>query len=226
MRRDMGNTPTIKQLSEWFSSPRMARYANAPDPASLYAWDVRLQKAFLEDIEHVEVLLRNFIASRLANDCARITGDRHWYDHADVYNLNDRFLSSIEKARKRLAREGTEADYDHLVASLSLDTWRFLLTRRLEPTVWRALRDKRNGGMPHYPSKSRSDFEANVVSLYRLRNRCSHQEHLVLDDLTEETNVLDRYEASVQWVARQINPQAHEWIASISRVDAVRNERP
>lgn len=54
----------------------MARYEVASDPGTLYVWDVRLQKAYLEDIGHVEVLLRNFIADRLAADCERLTGDR------------------------------------------------------------------------------------------------------------------------------------------------------
>lgn len=225
--------PGITQLSGWFSEARMARYATASDPASLYAWDVRLQKAFLEDVEHVEVLLRNFIAQRLATDCLRRTGeddleaaDQRWYDHPDLYNLNDKFESAVRKAKARLRREHTPADYDHVVAALSLDTWRFLLVRRLEPTVWRALRAKENGGMPNYPGTSREDFELHVATIYHLRNRCSHQEHLVLADKDEETRQLDQYAWALAWVAEKVDHKAAEWIASVSRVAALRAERP
>lgn len=225
--------PDITRLSSWFSEARMARYATAAGPAALYAWDVRLQKAFLEDVEHVEVLLRNFVAQRLAADCLRRTGkddpeaaDRRWYDHPDLYNLNDKFASSVRKAKSRLRREHTPTDYDHIVAALSLDTWRFLLVRRLEPTVWRALRAKENGGMPNYPGTSREGFEARVTTIYHLRNRCSHQEHLVLADEDEETRQLDQYAGALAWVAEKIDPEAAEWIASVSRVAMLRSERP
>lgn len=230
---DTDKNPDIAQLSGWFSDARMARYATAEDPAALYAWDVRLQKAFLEDVEHVEVLLRNFIAQRLAADCLRRTGrddpnsaDRRWYDHPDLYNLNDKFASSVGKAKSRLRREQTPTDYDHVVAALSFDTWRFLLVRRLEPTVWRALRSRENGGMPNYPGTSREDFESRVTTIYHLRNRCSHQEHLVLNDEEEERRQLDQYADALAWVAGKIDPGAAEWMASVSRVSSLRSERP
>lgn len=69
-----------------------------------------------------------------------------------------------------------DATPDQIVASLSLDNWRFLLTPRLEATVWKALTDLRNGGMPHYPGRSRRDFEENVELIRNVRNRASHQE--------------------------------------------------
>ena len=58
--------PDLAKLGKWFSVARVGRYAGAPDPAALYVWDARLQRAFLEDISCVEVLLRNFISERLA----------------------------------------------------------------------------------------------------------------------------------------------------------------
>lgn len=132
----------------------------------------------------------------------------------------------MRRAKRRLSHEGTLADYDHVVATLSLDTWRFLLVRRLEPTVWRALRDKRNGGMPNYPGTSREGFEPHVATIYHLRNRCSHQEHLVLADEEEEKRQLDQYADALRWVAEKIDPEAEGWIRSVSRVDELRAARP
>lgn len=96
----------------------------------------------------------------------------------------------------------------------------------LEPTVWRALRAQANGGMPFYPGTKRAEFEAHVAEIYRLRNRCSHQERLVLEELRNEAAVLDRYSASLRWVAERIDPSAAGWIASNYRVDDVRMRRP
>ncbi|WP_307738570.1 Abi family protein [uncultured Parolsenella sp.] len=219
-------TADISRLSAWFSGPRMARYAAAPDPAALYVWDERLSKAYLEDVSHVEVLLRNFVSERLAADCERATGDRRWFDHPVRYNLRAEFARSLERAESRLAREGKEATYDRVVAALSFDVWRFLLVSRLEPTVWRALRSEANGGMPNYPGCRRAGFESRVVTIYNLRNRCSHQEHLVLDDIGEESRRLDECSGAIRWIASAIDPEAAEWILANSRVAEIRASRP
>lgn len=220
------NTPGLATLEVWFSEARMKRYASSKEPAALYVWDERLQKAFLEDVAHIEVLLRNFIATRLANDCERATGDREWYAHPERYNTSTSFGRSVEKARVRLSREGKDIAYDRVIAALPMDVWRFLLVSRLEPTVWRALRSRANGGMPHYPGTRRADFEAHVNVVYRLRNRCSHQEHLVLEDPDEEKAALDVYADAIDWVARKIDLAAADWIQSNSRVASVRSQRP
>lgn len=219
-------TPDISTLERWFSPARMARYAAADDPSALYVWDERLQKAYLEDIAHVEVLLRNFVAERLAIDCERATGEREWYDHPERYNTSLSFLRSVEKAKSRLQNEGKGISYDRVIAGLSMDVWRFLFVSRLEPTVWRALRDIANGGMPHHPGTSRADFERNVIKVYTLRNRCSHQEHLVLDDADAEKRALDEYANALDWVARKIDPEAADWIHANSRVADIRTQRP
>ena len=200
----------VSKLRAWFSPARIARYESADDPSELYVWNERLSKAFLEDISHVEVLLRNFIAERLAADCKRGAGDLRWYDHPSRYNLNSAFQKSVTKAKTRLARSGSDCSYDSVIAALSFDTWRFLLVSRLEPTVWRTIRAVENGGMPNYPGTSRSDFESHVAAIYELRNRCSHQEHLVLDDIGEENAYLDACADALQWVAGTIDPEAAE----------------
>lgn len=218
----------IQKLCDWFSAARMERYADSSDPGALYVWDGRLSKAFLEDMAHVEILLRNFIASRLANDYARrnVGEGGNWFDDLKLYNLDEKFAASVAKAKRRIVYTGRAVTYNRVIAALSLDVWRYLLVRRLEPTVWKAVRDKRNGGMPHYPGASRVDFEQRVSVIYTLRNRCSHQEHLIMDDLDEEQRHLDFLAGSINWVAEKIDPDAARWIQSNSRVTEVRANRP
>ena len=218
----------INDLNAWFSTARLSRYASAKDPAALYAWDVRLAKAYLEDVAHVEVLLRNFMSHRLSRDCESRTPchDCRWFDHPELYGLNVSTVSSIDKAKARLSHEGRKPSYDRVIAALTFDVWRFMLVRRLEPTVWRALRSRTNGGMPYYPGTKRAEFEIHVAEVYRLRNRCSHQEHLVLENPRDEMAMLNGFSASLRWVAERIDPAAADWIASNSRVDDVRGQRP
>ena len=222
------DNPNMESLNRWFSPARMARYGNTPDPSALYVWDGRLAKAYLEDVAHVEVLLRNFVAVRLEADCMRRTSGacRCWFDRPDIYNLNEVQLGSVAKAKSRLSHQGKTATYDQVVASLPMDFWRFLLAKRLEPTIWRALRDKANGGMPHHPRTSRADFERHFLTIYSLRNRCSHQEHLVMSNIDKERARLDVYSADILWVASRIDPDAAQWINENSRVSVVREQRP
>ena len=80
--------------------------------------------------------------------------------------------------------------------------------------------------MPHHPGTSRAEFESRVASVYSLRNRCSHQEHLVRDDVGNESKLLDAYADAIDWIARKIDPEAADWIRSNSRVADVRAQRP
>ena len=54
------------QVEQWFSEPRMSTYRRYRDPEAVYVWNTRLSKPYLEDIQHVEVLLRNRIDAQLS----------------------------------------------------------------------------------------------------------------------------------------------------------------
>lgn len=222
-RHQSYHAPTVSRetLQEWFSPARLSRYRIEPVDA-WYVWNTRISKAFLEDISHVEVLLRNFIDVRLSAD----TGIRRWWE-SPSYRLGG-FPRNVARAEARLRRAGLDATPDQIVASLSLDNWRFLLTPRREATVWKALTDLRNGGMPHYPGRSRRDFEENVELIRHVRNRASHQEPLISahPDQQAEIRRLAHYVTAIDTVARNINPDAAEWIATHSRVLDAIAQRP
>ncbi|WP_152973558.1 ASCH domain-containing protein [Bifidobacterium aesculapii] len=214
---------TVADLRNWFSAERMHRYEeSALDPVALYVWNTRMSKAYLEDIAHAEVMLRNFIAERLASDCDR----EDWFDQADYFGFDYEFRKAVERVKRRVRHAGHSITPDRVVAGLSLDSWRFLLVRKLEPTVWKALRDRANGGMPYYKSRRRREFEAHVVQLLDMRNRCSHQEPLIQSDADAERQYLDAQWQNLLWVVRAIDPQAADWIHSRSRVPALRGLRP
>lgn len=217
-----GSTAASREsLKEWFSSARLSRYRREPVGA-WYVWNTRISKVFLEDISHVEVLLRNFIDVRLSAD----SGSRRWWT-SSRYRLGG-FQGNVAKAERRLERVRLEATPDQIVASLTFDSWRFLLVPRLEATVWKALTEPSNGGMPHYPGRSRHDFETNVELIRRVRNRASHQEPLIsaIPDQRAEYRRLASYVTAIDTVARNINPEAANWIAAHSRVLDVIAESP
>ncbi|GAA1100438.1 MULTISPECIES: Abi family protein [Mycobacteriales] len=206
-----------EDLARWFSAPRISSYRHHPDPAALYGWNAQLAAAYFEVIGHVEVLLRNFISDRLAAESPL----PHWYDDQQRYQFTSTAQKSIRKARSRLRDPETTG---RVVAELSFDFWRFLLVRNHEVTIWRVLR---RHGMAHYPQpQPRQPFEDCVQRIYKLRNRIAHHEPLIHPNPAMETRRLDQLSADLDTLARWIDPDAADWIASVSRVSQVRSLRP
>ena len=218
-------------MDSWFSADRMHTFSVSAGNTGcgieeLYVWNSRISKAFLEDIGHVEVLLRNFMSRRLAADC----GHEDWYRQEShfVFESKDsaKFSDSITAIERRICHDGNPVTPGRVVAAMSLGSWCFLQGARLEHSVWKALRDPKNGGMPYYRSRNRAQFERHCRMMLGLRNRLSHQEHIVLDDLTAEKQYLDEQAENLDWIARAIDPKAADWIRRYSRIPQVRSQRP
>ena len=216
----------IDDLEAWFSESRMARYASSSDPVGLYLWDTRLAKAYLEDVAHIEVLLRNFISDRLQQASQRSFGTNAWYEQEDYFNLSQKFVEARDEVKERLLAAGKTVSPDSMTAGFSLGTWLFMLSKSHEPTVWRALRDPDNGGMPFYPARNRKEFQGHVETVWRLRNRCAHHEHLASSETDAERRYLDAYSDAIIWIADRIDPRASDWIKRNSRVADIRDARP
>lgn len=121
----------------------MNRFAFASSPEKLYIWNNRLSKALLEDIAHVEVLLRNWIDhsmnAEIGNEwMTNVPFCNPHYNppqHMKISAGGDRiYTQNIHKAARRAG--GKSAHKDKIIAKLSFDHWRFLLTSSKEPTVW------------------------------------------------------------------------------------------
>ncbi|RSX53234.1 RNA-binding protein [Bifidobacterium goeldii] len=224
-------TVTLTDLQRWFSAERMNTYVRSAevtgcDAVDLYVWNGRISKALLEDIAHVEVLLRNFISARLT----LASGRDDWYKDDAQFRFNSsrtkRFENSVAEIEQQIRHTGKPVTPGRVIVNMSLGSWCFLLSSRLEQTVWKALRNPTNGGMPNYPLRKRLVFENHAKMMRDLRNRLSHQEHIVLDDLAAENRYLDEQYANLDWIARVIDPKAADWIHNQSRVMMVRTERP
>lgn len=139
----VNETHHTPNLNAWFSPARMNRFAFASSPEKLYIWNNRLSKALLEDIAHVEVLLRNWIDhsmnAEIGNEwMTNVPFCNPHYNppqHMKISAGGDRiYTQNIHKAARRAG--GKSAHKDKIIAKLSFDHWRFLLTSSKEPTVW------------------------------------------------------------------------------------------
>ncbi len=202
-------------LSSWFSPARMSSYWGHSDPQRLYIWNARVSKNYLEDIQHVEVLLRNRIHDALVPRY----GDR-WFDHSHI-PFDVPAKRAIGKAKRRAGDSSQRsANPGKVIAELSLDFWRFLLTNTYTTTVWPNLQ-KTLVGRP-----KRRDFEHEVIIFYDFRNRAAHHEPVIRPSENDEARYLDRVSQAIYQTATWISPEAAEWIQGNSRVPEIRSERP
>ena len=112
--------PSDAWIEDWLSAGRFARYltvsGNSRERAlNLYEWNARLSAAFLHDLSHLEVGLRNACDRELS--AAVLAADTHWTDPITLltlfpvvgrrdrssgreYDANAIPRSNVERARK------------------------------------------------------------------------------------------------------------------------------
>lgn len=187
----------------------MSRYVRHPEPEKLYLWNTRLTKTYLADIEHLEVLLRNCIHDALTSRY----GDR-WFDNRRI-SFREIAERNIRKAKSRAG--GRQAPPGKVIAELSFDFWRYLLTNYYQASAWpqveKALKKRPD---------SRQQFEGYVDIVYKMRNRCSHHESIVQQhDISSENTYLDFVDNAIHMVADFIDPAAATWIKKNSQVPTI-----
>lgn len=216
----------LYQLESWFSRARMSSFSSCRNPSAMYVWNTRLTKAFLEDIQHVEVLLRNRIDDAMS---AEVGTDWmtavHFYcppGAASQGGADRKYSNNILRAQQRAG--GNSASKGKVIAELSFDHWRFLLTSKKEVHIWRHLRKH----LPAYSlhGKPRQPFEDAVIDVLRLRNRCAHHEPIGGSNLQNQKDRITKWAENLQQLASWIDPEAATWIHANSRVKKVWSQRP
>ena len=216
-------------LEAWFSSERMKTYSFHLDPEALYLWNTRVTKSFLEDIQHVEVLLRNCVDTAVSPRYGQ-----RWYVHPAI-PFDRQAKKSIQKAERRagIAR-GQVPPSGRVIAELSFDFWAYLFTNTYASTIWPLVRNSlvatpvsatdEGGAGIFVPSLT--DFKREVDVVYKLRNRCAHHEPIIRRNRQHENARLDRAQQAVRLLSTWIDPGASQWIAEHSRIPDLRINRP
>lgn len=183
----------------------------------------------MEDIQHVEVLLRNRVDSAVPPKYGQ-----RWYVHPGI-PFDHLAKKSIQKAERRagIAR-GQTPPPGRVIAELSFDFWAYLFTKTYASTIWPLVRktlvatpgSSVEGSGVGIFVPSRADFKREVDVVYKLRNRCAHHEPIVRRDKRDEDARLDRVQQVIDLLALWIDPDAGRWIGANSRVVDLRGSRP
>jgi Abi-like protein len=209
--------PTYEDLEAWFSTYRMAPYSEAaggsPELAiRLYQWNVELSAAYMEVMNHAEVLLRNRIHEVMTQ---AYPDDRlPWFKQHGIF-IGSKGPLLIAEAEHRVAQDGNEPTIGRIVASVTFGFWSALFGRAYS-TLW--AQTLHRCFTPHGPKKRERVIEL-TERIKALRNRIAHHERLIHRDLLSQHDDLLK-------IAMWIDPAARNWIADNSRVRDLINRRP
>lgn len=227
-------------VEAWLSPPRFAVYLAAVGAdrrlaLGLYEWNAVVSMAFLRDLAHLEVALRNaYDAAIVANTAA---GLPHWT--TDPYRLFpvrwraardgtriDANRAPREQIERAVREAGPAAPPGKVIAELMFGFWRYLSTTAHHHPLW----------IPYLhtaftPGTNRHAVDGPVARLHRLRNRIAHHEPLLrrntaLGVLSLTTHHLIDRLADLFTVAELISPELHDYIAATSSVRAKLDEQP
>jgi len=175
----------------------------------LYRWNGELAGAFWESLGHVEVLLRNTLAERLASRQVRLGRSLSWLDDG-VIGLDTRGRDDIVKARGRVRAKKKAPTDGQIISELGFGFWRFLVARRYQAELWPDLAS----GSRYAPNRARRTLEDPIVRLHEFRNRLAHHQRIWSEPVEQ------RYEDCLL-VAGFIDPIVRDWIAATSPVPTV-----
>ncbi len=193
-------------IETWLSTGRFGTYLSAargsrPLALALYEWNARLGAAFLHDLGHLEVGLRN--AYDRALSAATSLGDSHWTEIPTILKLfppvmkndplqqrlvdaNEIPRDQIERARRDAAVSGNASPLPgKVVAEVMFGFWTYLTSNAHEKTIW----------VPYlhtaYHFKTdRRKIHQTLYELREFRNRVAHHEPLLVGSEFERRKII------------------------------------
>jgi hypothetical protein len=234
------STPPGPWVEAWLSPPRFGVYlaATAGDRTralALYEWNAAVSAAFLHDLAHLEVALRN--AYDAAITASIPAGQPHWIFNATRYfpptmrtAKNGKRYDANQINRDQIARAIAEAaapgpagaaravptapPAGKVVAELMFGFWRYLSTTAHHHPLWIPYLHK-----AFVPGTARPDVDRPIGRLHKLRNRVAHHEPLLGQNLTDRHN-------DILAIAALINSELHDYIDGASTCPGLIANRP
>lgn len=152
-----------------------ATQGNAQAALELYAWNARVAGACMQDIGHLEVLIRNRYDAALGSTFGDWTDPDSglWQRQIGVEAARRKQAASNAISRRQLrdaAVHGHPSTRGHIVASLSFGFWTALTRAEREASLWTPCLSSTFSGL------SRGQVHDHMVKLNAFRNRLAHWE--------------------------------------------------
>ena len=219
-------------IDDWLSTPRFATYVGAaggsrPRALELYEWNARLSAAFLHDLGHLEVGLRNAYDRLLST--AAVQGEGHWTEPQTLLQLfpvqqrtqrgrtidvNKTARQKVETAR-HLATGGRRVTPPpgKVIAEITFGFWTYLTSDAHEKTLWVPYLHK---AFP--PGSDRKRINRTLITIRDFRNRVAHHEHILRG--------AEAQRRQIHPLVRSLSPGAASHLATYSEVATILAQRP
>lgn len=212
---------------------------NEKQAISLYRWHLELAAATQQMLGVTEVILRNAIDARLLVWNVREGGGPSWLLQDPVSPLRSLTAGKRKHALDRASmdavardpghrRHGHGVDHDDVLAQVMFGMWKDLMPNH-SPGASSGARENSNreflwhdalrSAFPHVQDPDGVITYWRIAHMHRLRNRVSHMEPLLgedVPDLMQEACAL----------VRSIDPDVADWVSGLNRVPAVVRQRP
>lgn len=220
-------------VHDWLTADRFAKYLKRaggdPDRAlALYEWNAELASAFLHDLGHLEIGLRNAYdrvllghpdlhgqdwldpAGRITVFAPHVVTD----ENGQGVDKNATPRGQIKSACKHSGYGAGAVPRGKAVAELMFGFWTYLTDDLHEKTLWVPVLHK-----AYIPGADRKKLHAALTALRELRNRVAHHES-VFDQAPES------HRRHVIFVARHLSPNLRDYIRNASSLPALIAKRP
>jgi hypothetical protein len=220
-------------VNDWLTPARFSKYLSAAGGdadlgLALYEWNSEIAAAFLRDLGHLEVAVRNAYDRALQTHPAVVNGE--WLTAASCAllfpphmatdksgNLQDKNATpraNVSTARKHSGFDLGVVPRGKAVAELMFGFWSYLSDDLHEKTLWvPALHTA------YVPGADRARLHVALSALRDFRNRVAHHES-VFDRRPEDHR---RY---IVFIARQLSTELNDHISQNSRLPMVLAARP
>ncbi len=217
-------------VEQWLSTERFALYVRKSGGSraralALYEWNAKLSAAFLHDLNHFEVALRNAYDTQLID--ATVVGDKHWTDKTTARRLFPEHLRTnsrtgrskdinrvpIDKIAQARKAAGPNPSPGKIVAELTFGFWTYMTSDIHEKTLWVPYLHK---AFP--PNTDRAKIHSTLADLREFRNRVAHHEPILTAPEARRRQLV--------FAMRLIRPEALDHFTAHSDVPALLSQRP
>ncbi|MDI9918360.1 Abi family protein [Rhodococcus sp. IEGM 1379] len=221
-------------VQRWLSPERFATYVRKAGGSReralhLYEWNAQLSAAFLHDLAHLEVGLRNAYDRELLQAC--VGEDMHWTEPTTTGHLFPKHLrwdpvgqrdvdanstprGQISSARKQARNaNGDTVVAGKVVAELMFGFWTFLTSDFHEKSLWVPYLHKA------FPSGTdRAALHHALTALREFRNRVAHHEPIL--------SAPESARRQIVYVTKLLSPEALAHLNDHSQVSTILAHKP
>lgn len=189
---------------------------------ALYRWNAALAGAFLVDLGHLEVPMRNALDARLSlrHDTKGRSDD--WLDDPsgelgkDRYGLGKHMqpYKDVHTARQRVRENNKTPTHDQILSETPFGLWHQMVSKA-QRFMWPDLA----AAFPHAPDRVQETISQPVSKLRHFRNRVAHHHRIwALDCQRRHDDLLN--------LAGYLDPELRAWIEETTQVPKLLAERP